>query len=98
MRRPSTLQIALACSLGVHGVLLAWRIGSPSSFNRVFQDTPLEVVLVNSRSNEKPVKAAALAQANLAGGGNLETGRATSPLPAARRNEIGDDRIVQRRR
>lgn len=95
MRRPSTLQIALACSLGVHGVLLAWRIGSPSSFNRVFQDTPLEVVLVNSRSNEKPVKAAALAQANLAGGGNLETGRATSPLPAARRNEIGDAAEVQ---
>ena len=90
MRRPSTLQIALACSLGVHGVLLAWRMGSPESFNRVFQDTPLEVVLVNTRSNEAPVKAAALAQANLAGGGNTEVGRATSPLPPARQNEVGD--------
>jgi protein TonB len=90
MRRPSTLQIALACSLGVHGVLLAWRMGSPDSFNRVFQDTPLEVVLVNTRSNEAPTKAAALAQANLAGGGNTEVGRATSPLPPARQNEVGD--------
>lgn len=90
MRRPSTLMIALACSLGVHGVLLAWRMGSPESFNRVFQDTPLEVVLVNTRSNEAPVKAAALAQANLAGGGNTEEGRATSPLPPARQNEVGD--------
>lgn len=81
MRRLSTLQIALVCSLGVHGVLLGWRVGSPESFNRVFQDTPLEVVLVNTRSNDRPNKAAALAQANLAGGGELEQGRTTSPLP-----------------
>jgi periplasmic protein TonB len=90
MRKPSTLQIALAVSLGVHGLLLGWRVGSPESFNRVFKDTPLEVVLVNTRSNEAPVKAQALSQANLAGGGNLETGRATSPLPPARQNEVGD--------
>jgi protein TonB len=90
MRRLSTLQIALACSLGVHGVLLGWRMGSPESFNRVFKDTPLEVVLVNTRSNELPTKAAVLAQANLAGGGNAEQGRATSPLPPARRSEEGD--------
>ena len=95
MRKPSTLQIALACSLGVHGVLLAWRVGSPDSFNRVFQDTPLEVVLVNTRSSEAPAKAAALAQANLAGGGNMETGRATSPLPPASRSELGDAAEVQ---
>jgi protein TonB len=90
MRRLSTLQMALAASLGVHGVLLAWRVGSPQSFNRVFQDTPLEVVLVNTRSNEMPTKATVLAQANLAGGGNTEVGRATSPLPPARLNEVGD--------
>jgi len=84
------LQIALAASLGVHGLLLAWRAGSPDSFNRVFQEAPLEVVLVNTRSNELPTKAAVLAQANLAGGGDAEAGRATSPLPPARLNEIGD--------
>ena len=91
----STLQIALAFSLGVHGALLGWRMGSPTSFNRVFQDTPLEVVLVNTRSNEVPTKAQALAQANLAGGGNVETGRATSPLPPARRSEVGEAAEVQ---
>ncbi|KQY88953.1 MULTISPECIES: energy transducer TonB [Roseateles] len=90
MRRLSTLQIALATSLGVHAALLSLRIAAPEAFNRIFQDTPLEVVLVNTRSSEAPVKAAALAQANLAGGGNTETGRATSPLPPARRNETGD--------
>ncbi|MFG6459641.1 energy transducer TonB [Roseateles sp. BYS96W] len=84
------LQIALAASLGIHGLLLAWRAGSPDSFNRVFQETPLEVILVNTRSNELPTKATVLAQANLAGGGDAEAGRATSPLPPARLNEIGD--------
>lgn len=95
MRRPSTLQIALAFSLGVHAALLSLRIAAPEAFNRIFQDTPLEVVLVNTRSNEAPTKATALAQANLAGGGNQETGRATSPLPPAKRSEVGDAAEVQ---
>jgi periplasmic protein TonB len=90
MRKLSTLQIALAFSLGLHAVLLSLRIAAPEAFNRIFQDTPLEVVLVNTRSTEMPTKAAALAQANLAGGGNTEVGRATSPLPPARHNEAGD--------
>lgn len=90
MRTPSTLQIALAFSLGVHAALLSLRIAAPEAFNRIFQDTPLEVVLVNTRSSEPPTKAAVLAQANLAGGGNAEAGRATSPLPPARRSEVGD--------
>ncbi|RTL40416.1 MAG: TonB family protein [Burkholderiales bacterium] len=90
MPRFSTLQIALAFSLGLHGALLSLRVAAPDTFNRIFQDTPLEVVLVNTRSNEPPAKAAALAQANLTGGGNLEAGRATSPLPPARQSETGD--------
>jgi protein TonB len=90
MRKLSTLQIALAFSLGLHAALLSLRIAAPEAFNRIFQDTPLEVVLVNTRSQEAPTKATALAQANLAGGGQMETGRATSPLPPARRAEVGD--------
>lgn len=90
MRRFSTLQIALAFSLGVHVALLSLRFAAPEAYNRIFQDTPLEVVLVNTRSNEAPTKAAVLAQANLSGGGNTEVGRATSPLPPARHSEAGD--------
>jgi len=42
----------------------------------------LEVVLVNSKSSSRPVKADALAQANLDGGGNTDAERrAKSPLP-----------------
>jgi len=95
MRRLTTLQIALAFSLGVHAALGSLRIAAPEAFNRIFQDTPLEVILVNTRSNEAPAKAAALAQANLAGGGSAETGRATSPLPPARRSELGDSAEAQ---
>jgi len=81
LKKFTTLQIALAISLGVHAVLLTVRFVDPEAFNRVFEDTPLEVILVNARSTERPDQAQAIAQANLAGGGNVERGRATSPLP-----------------
>ena len=91
MARPiSTLQVALAVSIAVHAVLLTVRIVSPEAFNRIFQDSPLEVILVNSRSGEIPTKAQAIAQASLAGGGEADKGRATSPLPASPTMEVGD--------
>ena len=56
----SPLQIALGVSVAVHAALLTVRFVNPEAFNRVFQDTPLEVVLVNARSEDKPDKAQAL--------------------------------------
>jgi protein TonB len=90
LRRLSTLQIALLVSFGVHAALLTVRFVDPEGFNRVFQDTPLEVILVNSRSGERPEMAQAIAQANLAGGGDAERGRATSPLAPSALVEVGD--------
>ena len=90
MKTPTTLQLALGISIGLHGVLLTSRFVDPEAFNRVFEDTPLEVILVNAKSNEKPDKAKAIAQASLAGGGQLEKGRATSPLPPSAVMETGD--------
>lgn len=50
--------------------------------------TSLEVVLVNSKSPSRPVKADALAQANLDGGGNTDAERqAKSPLPVLDRRQ-----------
>lgn len=87
-----TLQWALGISLLVHGALLAWRFAAPQTYNRVFEDTPLEVVLVNARSNELPQDAQALAQVSLAGGGDVtEVHLSSSPLPAASANESGAD-------
>jgi len=91
LRTLSTLQIALGTSIAVHAALLGLRFADPKTFNRVFQDTPLEVILVNARSNERPDKAQAIAQASLAGGGDVEKGRATSPLPPAQLSFNGQD-------
>ena len=90
LARLTTLHWALLVSFVVHGALLTVRFVDPERFNRLFEDTPLEVVLVNVRSNEKPVKAQAIAQANLAGGGEAERGRATSPLPPSATVELGE--------
>lgn len=86
----STLQIALTASVAAHAALLAVRFVDPERFNRVFQDTPLEVVLVNARTTERPDKAQAIAQAALAGGGEAQAGRATSPLPPSMLSAAGD--------
>ncbi len=90
LKQFSTLQIALAISVAAHAALFTVRFVDPKGFNRIFEDTPLEVVLVNARSNEAPVKAQAIAQTNLAGGGEAERGRATSPLPPSALIAAGD--------
>lgn len=90
LRRLSTLQAALLFSVAAHAALLAVRFADPAAFDRLFQDTPLEVILVNAKSDERPDKAQAIAQASLAGGGDAAAGRATSPLPPSPRADVGD--------
>lgn len=90
MAKFSVLQVSLTASVVVHAGLLAWPAVDPDGFTRAFQDTPLEVILVNSRGTEAPTKAQAIAQRNLAGGGDVDRGRATSPLPSAALTELGD--------
>jgi len=91
LRSLSPLSIALGVSVAVHAVLLSVRFVAPEQFNRVFQDTPLEVILVNAHTQERPEKAQAIAQAALAGGGDAAQGRATSPMPYSAITAIGDD-------
>lgn len=88
--RITALQVALGLSLAVHAGILTLRFVDPQAFERVLTDTPLEVILVNARSNEAPAKAQAIAQANLAGGGEAAQGRATSPLAASAEVRLGD--------
>lgn len=100
MRLPelSVLQWALLISAAFHGALLTVRFVDPEAFNRIFQDSPLEVILVNARSNESPEKPQAIAQTRLAGGGEAAKGRATSPLPPEQTVQIGDATEEARRR
>ena len=93
----STLWVALLFSLAVHAALLTIRFVDPERFNRLFEDTPLEVILVNSRSSAPVGHAQAVAQVSLAGGGEAATGRATSPLLPSAQAEIGDAEETSRK-
>lgn len=98
MKFLTPLSIALGVSVALHSVVLTARFIDPEGFNRVFEDTPLEVILVNAKSKEKPEVAKAIAQASLAGGGEQATGRATSPLPPSAMTSMGDaDEDAQRK-
>ena len=77
-----TLSVALH-AFALFGIALV--MPEPASLANVM--TPLQVVLVNSKSQSRPDKADALAQANLDGGGNTtEKLRAQTSLPT-----ISDD-------
>jgi protein TonB len=97
-RRLSVLQWALTVSVALHAAVLTVRFVDPEGFNRVFKDTPLDVILVNAKSGEAPAEAQAIAQVNLAGGGEAARGRATSPLPPSREFQLGDSPDQARRR
>jgi protein TonB len=77
------IPVSLIFSFGFHTFLL-FGIGiSAPDFSRSVQSLqPLEVVLVNSKSRNRPNQATALAQNNLDGGGNTPEDRhAKTPLP-----------------
>ena len=98
LRQVTTLQAALALSLAVHGAALTLRFAAPETFERVMASTGLEVILVNARSQEAPERAQAIAQAQLAGGGEAAQGRATSPLAPGAEIRFGDATDDARRR
>jgi periplasmic protein TonB len=86
----SPLTIALSVSVLFHGALLAVRFAAPDAFVLKPVDAGLEVILVNAKHKKPPLKADALAQANLDGGGQADTGRSRSPLPDLKKMEEGE--------
>ena len=78
------MQVAVAVSVMFHViVILGVSFKLPDLSKSMNQ--PLEVTLVNAKSQARPTKADALAQANLDGGGNTDARRrARSPLPVPR--------------
>ena len=85
--------IALFISFAFHLVSiygLNFTVPEPKKFNDA--KSPLEVVLVNSKSATKPLHADALAQANLDGGGNTDLDRrAKSPIPILKKDQPSPD-------
>jgi protein TonB len=78
---------ALGFSLVFHAGLLSLKWAAPDTFDRIFETNTLEVVLVNSSSKNAPDSPLALAQVNLAGGGQVPgTSLQTSPFSAPKAN------------
>ena len=92
------LTIAIGLSLLAHGALLAVRFVAPPPTPVQATDPGLEVILVNAKHAKAPLKADALAQANLDGGGTVDKGRSKSPLPDMRKMETGDSIKASKRR
>jgi protein TonB len=86
------MALALLASAAVHGMVLSTHFVQVNP--RLFEDPnlPMEVVLVNAKSAESPLEPDALAQVNLAGGGNTdEDRRLKSPLPASPKSQTGSE-------
>jgi protein TonB len=84
----------------VHAVVIfgiAFKIPDP----KFFKDTsrPMDVVLVNAKTESKPRQADAYAQHNLDGGGNTDADRrAKSPLPVTRQSKTHNEVAIAQRR
>ena len=75
------MQVAVAVSVVFH-LIVIFGVSFKLPDAPKLANQPLEVTLVNAKTQAKPTKADALAQANLDGGGNTDARRrARSPLP-----------------
>jgi len=93
------MQVAVAASVIFHAFIISCvSFTMPDPF-RLAGPQPLEVTLVNAKSQTRPLKADALAQANLDGGGNTDAPRrARSPLPVPRDPKEGADLTMAQKR
>jgi protein TonB len=93
------LGTALGVSLALHALALAVHFKFPDAIRMKAQNQPLEVVLVNAKTKERPAKAEVLAQANLDRGGNVDQNRrAKTPLPATQPRKSDKDLADAQRR
>ncbi|MGC2166778.1 MAG: energy transducer TonB [Gallionella sp.] len=82
----TSLSLSMAFSVVLHlFMLFGIALVMPEPRTSAGLMEPMQVVLVNSKSRSKPVRADALAQADLDGGGNTDQDRqAKTPLPTIR--------------
>jgi protein TonB len=81
-RQSRVLTAAVGASLLLHAVLLSVHFKFPNELRWKSANQPLDVILVNAKSRQRPGKADALAQNNLDGGGETDQKRrAKTPLP-----------------
>ena len=98
-RQSRLLTASVGISLLLHATILTFHFKFPETLRWKPSHQPLEVILVNAKTSEKPVRAEALAQANLDGGGNVdERRRVKAPLAVTEPRASGRDLVETRRR
>ena len=98
-RQTRVLYASVAVSLLLHVTLLLTHFGFPQSLRWKAANQPLEVVLVNAKTEEKPQEADALAQTNLDRGGNTDQDRqAKTSLPVTAPRHTGKNLAAAQRR
>ncbi len=94
VRANRLLANAIGFSVLLHMVVLAIHF-SPIALPSFDRGPPLEIALVNAKSDSKPSKADILAQAHLDGGGNTDANRrAKTPMPVPPRDSAAQDLAV----
>ena len=98
-RRSRVLYASVTASLLLHAFLLAVHFKFPDELRWKSANQPLDVILVNAKSRQRPGKADALAQNNLEGGGETDQNRrAKTPLPMLDPRNPGRDLAQAQRR
>jgi periplasmic protein TonB len=91
-RQDRMLGAALGLSLALHAAALSVHFRFPDGLRWKQESAPLEVVLVNAKTRERPAKADVLAQSSLNRGGTVdENRRAKTPLPVTEPRHPGKD-------
>ena len=86
------LTFAVGVSVLLHSVVLSIHFKLPDALRKLTTPQTLEVVLVNSKSSQRPLKPDVLAQSSVDGGGNTDDNRrAKSPSPVTLSQKSGDD-------
>jgi protein TonB len=90
--RDRALSAAIGASVLLHAVVLSVHFKFPDALRWKSANAPIEVVLVNAKTRERPVNADVAAQANLDRGGNVDQKRrAKTPLPVTDPKKSGKD-------
>jgi len=93
------MQVAVALSLLIHLVIIFGISFKLPDVSKLLAQQPLEVTLVNAKTQARPKTADALAQANLDGGGNTDAKRrARSPLPVPPEDRQGAELAMAQKR
>jgi len=88
--RKDPLTVGFLVSLVFHLAVMMVRFAPPDPLKFIPSESQLEVVLVNAKTKDAPLAPEVLAQVNMEGGGDRDSGRARSPLPAESKAEDGE--------